>query len=488
MAISDRPTTGTPPAVPVSPRTPEPVVRGLSGSLGVGAIVLMVVAAAAPLTVVAGSVPIGIAVGNGAGYPAAYIVSAVILALFAVGFVAMTPHVPQAGAFFSYVQRGLGRGAGLGAALVALITYVTIQGAVFGYIGAAIGDYLDQFGVPEVPWWLWTAGVIAVIGVLGYRHIELSSKVLGFALVAEIAVVVLLDLAIIARGGGPEGFSTAVFTPSEVFSGAPALGLMFAIAGFIGFEATAVFRDEARDPERTIPRATYVSLAVIGTFYAVSSWALISAWGDEAAVEVAGADPAGMVVTTTADYVGGIAGDVLNVLLITSLFACALSFHNVLSRYYFTLGNTGVLHRGLGSAHARHASPSSASLTQTVVSVVLMAVCVVAGLDPVLEIFTWLAGVATVGIVALMLLTCAAVLVFFRRTRVDTRPWQTLIAPALGLLGLAAILVVLVQNLALLMGGSTALGVGVVVLLAAALAGGPVLARLRPDAALPVPE
>jgi amino acid transporter len=118
-----------------------------------------------------------------------------------------------------------------------------------------------------------------------------------------------------------------------------------------------------------------------------------------------------------------------------------------------------------------------------VISVVLMAVCAMAGLDPVLEVFTWLSGISTVGIVALMLLTCAAVLVFFRRTKLDTRPWQTLIAPGLGFVGLAAILVVLVQNLPLLMGGSTALGVGAGVLLLATLLAGPVLATFRPEAA-----
>jgi len=468
MAISDPPTTTAPPGT---------ASRSLTGSLGVGSIIFMVVAAAAPLTVVAGSVPIGILAGNGSGYPATYLVSAAILAFFAVGFVAMTPHVPQAGAFYSYISRGLGRPLGLGAAMLALLTYVTIQGAVFGYVGQAINDLLGRYGVASPPWWVWTMVVIAAIGVLGYRHIDLSSKVLGLLLVAEVAIVVVLDVAVVAQGG-PEGYSAGIVTAADVTSGSPALGLMFAIAGFIGFEATAVFRDEAREPERTIPRATYLALAIIGVFYAVSSWVIVTAWGDSAVVERAAADPGSMVVETTETYLGTVAADVLNVLLVTSLFACALSFHNVLARYYFNLGNAGVLHSRLGAAHDRHASPSSASLAQSVISAAVIAVCALAGLDPVLEVFTWLSGIATVGIVALMLLTCVAVLVFFRRTRVDTRPWQTVIAPGLGLLGLVAVLVVLVQNLPLLMGG-----VGAGVLLLAALVAGPVLAKYRPDAA-----
>jgi amino acid transporter len=258
---------------------------------------------------------------------------------------------------------------------------------------------------------------------------------------------------------------------------------MFAIAGFIGFEATAIFRDEARDPARTIPRATYLALAIIGIFYTVSSWAIVSAWGDGAVVEKSAADPGGIVITTAQQYVGTVLGDIMQVLFVTSLFAAILSFHNVLSRYAFSLGNTGVLPGICGRSHARHASPHVASLITTAVGGLLMAVCAIAGLDPVLEIFTWLAGIASVGIVVLMLLACVAVIVFFRRTGLDRRPWHSLVAPGLGAVGLALILVLLVKNLPLLMGGSTPLGVGAGVLLAVALAAGWLLARARPNAA-----
>ncbi len=466
-----------------APPTTGSAGHQLTGRLGVGAIVFMVVAAAAPLTVVAGTVPIGIAAGNGAGYPATYLVCAVVLGFFAVGFTAMTRHVPNAGAFYSYVGVGLGRSAGLGTALVALISYVAVQGAVYGYIGFALGGLVESYGGPSLPWWLWTFVILALTGLLGFRHIELSSKVLGVLLVAEVGIVLLLDVVVAGKGGTDEGLSTAFLHPGEALSGAPGLGLMFAIAGFIGFEATAIFRDEARDPDRTIPRATYVALAIIGVFYTLSAWAVVSAWGDSQVVEVAAADPGNMVVNTAQVYLGTAAADVMQVLFITSLFAAVLSFHNVLSRYFFSLGNAGVVPAFCGRSHPKHSSPHLASLVTSGVGAVLMLVAVAAGLDPVLEVFTWLAGVASVGIVVLMLLACIAVLVFFRRTGLDRRPWQTVIAPALGALGLGFALVLLVQNLPLLMGGSTALGVGAGALLVLALAAGPLLARARPNSA-----
>ncbi|MDV7269270.1 hypothetical protein R4315_32650, partial [Rhodococcus oxybenzonivorans] len=44
-------------------------------------------------------------------------------------------------------------------------------------------------------------------------------------------VVLVIDAAVIVRGGGDEGFSTAAFHPAEFFSGAPGIALIFAIAG-----------------------------------------------------------------------------------------------------------------------------------------------------------------------------------------------------------------------------------------------------------------
>jgi len=55
-----------------------------------------------------------------------------------------------------------------------------------------------------------------------------------------------------------------------------------------------------------------------------------------------------------ARYVGPVAADAMRILLVTSVLAGVLSFHNVITRYQFTLGNAGVLPDGLGrSANGR---------------------------------------------------------------------------------------------------------------------------------------
>ncbi|KHK99436.1 amino acid transporter [Microbacterium mangrovi] len=440
----------------------DPVVaasskRMLRGSLGVTAIVFMVVAAAAPLTVVGGAAPLGILLGNGVGFPALYAVSAVILLLFAVGLAAMTRHVPKPGAFFTYVGYGLGRSSGLAAAWIAMLAYTTIQIAVYGYIGYILGYTADTYLHVNVPWWLYSLVVIGLVGVLGYRHIDLSSKVLAVVLVAEVGIVLVLVAAVVVQGGA-QGLSLAPFQPANVVSGSPGVGLMMAIAAFIGFEATAIFRDEARQPHKTIPRATYTAVIGIGVFYTLAAWGLVMAWGPDHVVAEAAKDPGSLILRTMAAYLGTAGEVITNVLLITSMFACVLSFHNVITRYQHSMSNAGVLPERVGSVHHRHLSPHVSSLVQTVTAVLLTIVFAVLQLDPVLAVFTWFSGVATVAIALLMAATSVAVIIYFRRTEKDARLWNTVIAPALGFVGLILSTVLIVANFPVMVGDTDAKG------------------------------
>ena len=458
-------------AVPEHLDDPAPPARKLRGNLGVAAIVFMVVAAAAPLGVIGGVVPLGLANGNGSGFPATFIISTVILLLFSAGFTAMTPYVEDAGAFFSYVRRALGFPTGMGIAFVAVLSYIALEAGVYGLIGPAGTAVVELFGGPSLPWWLFAAAAFAIITYLGYRNIELSSQVLAVLLTAEIAIVVVLDAAIVAQGGD-HGLSTGIVNPGAIFSGSLGIGLLFAIISYVGFEATAIFRDEARDPDRTIPRATYVSLILIGVFYAVTSWALISGWGDQQAVARATESGDTFLGDTARRYIGIVGADIISVLYFTSLFACILAFHNVVSRYVFALSQRDILPASLSYPHPRHGSPHRASLWVSAVVAVSITAAVLFRLDPAGQFYTWFAGTTTVGIVVLLLATTVAVIVFFGRDRRGYSLWRVRVAPALGALGLALSLVLILTNLKDLVGGSSVLAWVILSLLVLAFASG----------------
>ncbi|MGJ6126698.1 APC family permease [Mycolicibacterium sp. Y3] len=446
--------------------TPEKTVpdgtgKRLTGHLGPIGIVFMVVAAAAPLTVIGGNMPLAMGLGNGAGAPMGFVIAALVLLVFSIGFVTMTPHVPEAGAFFSYVTVGLGERMGKGIAVVALIAYTAIQIGIYGYIGWAINDTVTHYGGPVIPWPVYAFAVLLIVAVLGYRHIELSAKVLGVALACEIGIVVVLDVVMVAKPG-PAGLTFTSFDPATFTQGTIGIAILFALTGFIGFEATAVFRDEARDPERTIPRATYAAVIIIGAFYAITVWAFVVAIGPDQVGAVAQKTLDGegnMLLDTTADMLGTVGRDIVNVLLLTSLFACVLSFHNVIARYQFVLAGKGLLPARLAQVHDTHAAPSFSSVVQTVTAAVIVGVLAILGIDPLVGVFGSMAGVATVGMVVLMLTTSIAVLVFFlrNRDRVPGHLWTTRIAPALAVLGLLGSLWLVLSNFTLVTGGSTTL-------------------------------
>ncbi|MFB6955560.1 APC family permease [Streptomyces sp. NPDC056309] len=453
-------------------------------ALGVLGILFFVLSAQAPLTGIAGAAPISVAIGNGAGTPAAYVLAGAMILLFSVGFVAMGRHVVDAGAFYTYIGTGLGRTAGAGSAGLALFSYCVIQAAMYGLYGSIVSGLVAHHTGLDLPWWVWSLATMAVVKVLGAAGIEMGARVLAVFVTAEFSILLVFGLVTLFKGGGPEGLGmTDSFSPSAALQGAPGVAVMFAVASMFGFEATAIYGEEARNPRRTVPRATYLSVLVVTGFFALTSWMLISAYGASKASAAAGealasGDSTGFVFAPIAAEFGGWVNQVLPILLATSLFAGILTFHNSANRYLFSLGRDGLLPPGLCRLNSRHA-PAAAGWVQTVVAVVLVVPFALTGKDPVLTLFSWFSGVAVLAMMLLYLLTSVSVVVFFRRERLDRRVWNTLVAPVLGVLGLAGAIWLILANFTTLIGGSTGTAVCLTLLVPVVLALGAVNERVR---------
>ncbi|WP_081160973.1 APC family permease [Ensifer aridi] len=385
-------------------------------SLGVGAVTFLVVSAAAPLTAVAGGVPLSMLLGNGAGIPLTFLLVTALLLLFSVGYVAMARHIRNAGAFYAYTAQGLGGLMGGAAALVAILAYNAMQIGVFGLFGAATsGFFAEQVGL-VLPWWVWTYIGIAAVAVFGYRRVDLSAKVLTVLVVLEYLVVLVIDAAILFTGGD-SGLSAAPFTPTAFWGGTPAIGILFCFAAFIGFEATTIYSEEAREPQKTVPRATYISVLTIGLFYMLTSWLMVNGAGvDKLVPELQGlADPTTFLFGLAERYVGHWITVVMSILFITSLFAGVLAFHNGVARYIYVAGREGLLPKSVGVTHQEFQSPHVGSVIQTVIAVLVVAIFAFTGQDPVLALFSWLTNVGTLAIILLMAFTAFAIVAFFGR-------------------------------------------------------------------------
>lgn len=415
-------------------------------SLGLIAVAFMVISAAAPLTGIAGAMPIAFLLGNGAGIPATFAFMTLVMLAFSAGYVAMSRHVRNAGAFYAYAARGLGGRSAGAVAIVAVVAYNAMQFGLIGLLGGIATGVFGELGL-HLPWWGWSVIAIGLFGILGYRQVDLSAKVLVTIVALEYIVVLITDFAIIGQRGD-SGLALNILDTNAILSGSLTIAVLFCLGSFIGFEATTIYAEEARDPEKTIPRATYLSVLMIGVFYVFSTWLMIVGVGaDNLLPTLQGLpDPSFFFFDLAGRYVGGLFAAVAGILLVTSLFAALSAFHNYIARYSYVAGREGLLPSAFGRTHDQHKSPHVGSLVQTIGALIVVAIFAGLGLDPVLNLFTWISQVGTLGVLGMMTATSVAIIAYFRKNDTETSRLSTLILPALSGVIMAVLFIYIFLN------------------------------------------
>ncbi|MCZ7934814.1 APC family permease [Agrobacterium leguminum] len=424
-----------------------------ANSVGVAHIVFFVVAAAAPMAAVVGATPPAFAFGN-IGVPGAFVLVGLLYLIFSAGFTAMARHVSSAGGFYAYISRGLGRPFGVAGAFLAMVTYFAIQIGVYAQVGVFARAALEPLGI-GLPWWFWSLLVLAAVLLCGQRHIVFSGRLLGICMIAELLILSLFALGVVLSGGGSEGLTASGLQPSDVF--APGLGvtLIFVVSAFIGFEATAIFGEEAAHPDQAIPRATVAAVIIITVFYAFVSWAVIQYYGSSAVAAKASESMENFYIGAIAGVLGGWSTVAVNILLLTSLFACLLSFHNTLNRYFYALGRDGLLWTGLSSVHHANGSPNVAGRVQSILVAAVLIGFSLIGADPYAVVYAWTLAFAGIGILAVQVLVSISILSFFRTERRGFSTMRVVIAPAVSGMALAAAFFQVSRNLPLLTGSES---------------------------------
>lgn len=384
-------------------------------SLGLIAVTFMVISAAAPLTGVAGAMPLAFLLGNGTGVPLTFALLTLVMLCFAAGYVAMSRHVTNAGAFYAYAARGLGGHAGGAVSIVALVAYNAMQFGLIGLFGGIAAGVMGSMGI-VLDWYIWSLIAILLVGFLGYRQVDLSAKVLVVLVALEYLIVLIVDAAILVQGG-PEGTTAPLFDFAALNSGSLTAAVLFCLGSFIGIEATTIYGEEAKDPNSTIPKATYLSVLLIGVFFIFTTWLLVKAVGSENLLPTLGGlpDPTTFFFDITGQYVGGTAAMIAGLLLVSSLFAALSAFHNYVARYTYVAGREGLLPSVFGKTHDSHQSPHIGSLAQSIGALIVTGIFAALGLDPILQMFTWVSQVGTLGVLGMMAITSLSVIAFFRK-------------------------------------------------------------------------
>lgn len=440
-----------------------------ANTLGVAGIVFLVLAAVAPLTGIVVVASLAIALGNGGGTPVSFFLVAIVLLLFAVGYAQMSKQLAHAGGFYAFVVKGLGRTGGLVAGFIATVGYNFFVVGTVGTSGFFMETIIAGLTGFDLHWYAWGILSLAVCFTLARIGVNVSSRVLGVSLILETLILVIFDISVAVR----TGFSFSVFGFHAVFSGSLPIGMLLAATGYLGFEATALFSEEAKKPLKTIPRATYAAIISIALILGVTSWAVVSAIGvDQAQAVALKHQEAGDLIFVLANtYLGPALMTIMEILLLVSLFAAMLAFHNSATRYLYSLGRARVLPQWLARTR-KTGAPATAGLVQALFAAIVAGIFAIStSVPPVVSLLPPMLGFGTLCVMVLQTLAALAIVVHFRRTH-DPRLWSTLIAPGLAFLGLLTMDCLAIANFSLVAGSDALIIRLLPLLLLVALIGG----------------
>lgn len=434
----------------MSQSSPAPSQGRESAKLGVGSLVFFVTAAAAPLTILAGFIPLGILAG-GQSIAVGFIVPGLVYLLFAVGFAAMARHVNGHGAFYTYISAGLHPRLGAAAGFAAYLGYL---GGQIGFTASAavfLQVTLVQLLGVDIPW-IYLAILLSVAALLlAYRQVKVGARAIAVLLLAELAIVAVFCVAVLARGGY-SGINFAAFSPEAIVTlSLPAVFVLTFIA-FVGFEQTAIYRREAKDPRRTIPRATYLAITLLAIGYAFGAWCILLAVGTERMATMVAEDPSTLVLRLSEEYLGSTLTSIMLILMVTSFFAGILALQNACSRYLLTLGSSGLLPRRLASISPTTFAPSVANVVHSIIVVVALFLGAVLALDPYTQIIPWTNSPTIVAVLLLQVLTSIAVVRYFAKNSRGENMWVRLIAPVSAAVVLSLALFFMVWQMGALTG------------------------------------
>lgn len=319
----------------------------------------------------------------------------------------------------------------------------------------------------DLPWWLYAIGALLLTTALGVRGVEIAQRVTTAVSVLQFGIIALLAVAVLVQR--PEGWMNAgTLSPTAALGPGLALTLVFCLLSFAGFEATAAYGEETDAPGRSIT-ATPPSACCSGcSCSAPGPWSRPST----TSAPPPPTDPGALVLTAADRYLGPWSGPLLGVLIAVSFLAAAVAFHNLAIRYLFTLGRDGMLPAALARTHGRYQTPYVGCIVVTVASVVMLTPFVLAGADPLVNLFPAVSGITSISLIGLMTGCCVSVVVARLRGTVTGSAWSTLVAPVLAGAGLLGILVVIATNYAEVTGSdSPVIAAMPLVVLVAGLAG-----------------
>jgi amino acid transporter len=295
---------------------------------------------------------------SGEATPFVYLACLIATLIAASGIVEMARELPSAGAFYTYVTRGLGPRAGFVTGGLMFVAYALLPPAEVGLIGSYLQSTFRTEFSTNVPWWLIGLVPAGLMVFLAFEGIRSSLRTALILFAVEVCIVLALALIIVGKGGH-DGLSAHPLNPGASPHGFSGLttGFVFAALSFVGFEAAATLGDEVRSPRRLVPRAVLLSVLAVGGLYVFCVWAEVIGLGAATTNRLDGsATPWNDLAQTYATWMKW----PVIVASVSSMFAVMINSSNGIVRILNTMGREGLLPRMLAHIDARRQTPSRA--------------------------------------------------------------------------------------------------------------------------------
>jgi amino acid transporter len=337
---------------------------------------------------------------------------------------------PSAGGLYAYAARSLGPPAGFIVAwlfilfepLVAPFLYLEFGWAMREVMSSEAGwHYTGQ-------WWIWVTLMAAIVLLLTYRDIRLSTTAGVIIGAFEIAIFGALAVWMLLSNAGD--LTLGPFSPDHAVGGWNGVfrGMVFAILAFIGFEAAAPLGEEAKHPRRTVPLAVVGSALAIGLFYVLCSYAWVFGAGfGNFVTQATGADPwrnLGKVFWSTGWIVVFLA-------ICNSIAANSNAAVNAGTRVFYALARNRLAPRPLGRTHPEFKTPHVAIIWMTIIALVIS--YVLGWKWGPLVGFAFIATLAVIVVVVVYILIClGCIWHYWTKRRAEFNPLLHLVLPAAG--------------------------------------------------------
>ena len=373
------------------------------------------------------------AVNAGAALPFVYFISLIAALIVANGVAEMARKLPAAGAFYTYVVRGIGPKAGFLTGTLMFLGYSLLEPAELALIGYWISNVLQRFGF-DVSWLIIAAIFWVTTFVLSIRGIRISMETALIAFGIEVGVILILCVLVLGKGGA-EGINLQPFDPGQSPTGLSgiALGMVFGILSFVGFEGAATLGEEVDNPRVNVPRAIFGATLLVGVIYLFATWAETLGFGvSTISVLQNDAAPFDTLAKTYSPDWFRVFVDIAGA---SSMFGVMISAHNGITRIIYAMGRERLLPTSLGMI-SKYGTPQNAIIVQSVGSMILAVVLGLA-VGP-FNTYGYLGTILTLGIIPVYILVNVSVIRYFRTNHAsEFSIVKHLILPVLGVLLMA---------------------------------------------------